>query len=114
LQDGLNDLRGIRRGAYDPKWDWHAQNRLMVVALTEKSYDMNYSWGIGTHSNKQGGAMLPEMLRCSGAIIRIPTTRTMTVTANFSFRGQLNRSGYRVGTVVSVTDIADLQSSRGS
>ena len=25
--------------------------------------DMNYCWGIGTHSNKQGGAMLPEMLR---------------------------------------------------
>ena len=65
LQDGLNDLRGTRRGtvAYDPKWDWHAQNRLMVAALTEKGYDVNYCWGIGTHSNKQGGAMLPEMLR---------------------------------------------------
>ena len=24
---------------------------------------MNYCWGIGTHSGKQGGAMLPEMLR---------------------------------------------------
>jgi enterochelin esterase family protein len=24
---------------------------------------VNYCWGIGTHSNKQGGAMLPEMLR---------------------------------------------------
>lgn len=65
LQDGLNDLRGTRReeAPYDPKWDWHAQNRLMVAALTEKGYDVNYCWGIGTHSNKQGGAMLPEMLR---------------------------------------------------
>ena len=65
LQDGLNDNRGTKRGttAYDPKWDWHAQNRLMVAALTEKGYDVNYCWGIGTHSNKQGGAMLPEMLR---------------------------------------------------
>jgi enterochelin esterase-like enzyme len=65
LQDGLNDLRGTRRGTkpYDPTWDWHAQNRLMVAALTEKGYDVNYCWGIGTHSNKQGGAMLPEMLR---------------------------------------------------
>lgn len=65
LQDGLNDNRGTRRGKaeYDPKWDWHAQNRLMVTALTEKGYDVNYCWGIGTHSNKQGGAMLPEMLR---------------------------------------------------
>ena len=35
----------------------------MVAALTEKGYDVNFVWGIGTHSNKQGGAMLPEMLR---------------------------------------------------
>lgn len=64
LQDGLNDNRGRRRdGSYDAKWDWHAQNRKMVEALTAKGYDVNYCWGIGTHSNKQGGAMLPEMLR---------------------------------------------------
>lgn len=65
LQDGVNDLRGTRRGTkpYDPTWDWHAQNIKMVAALTEKGYDVNYCWGIGTHSNKQGGAMLPEMLR---------------------------------------------------
>lgn len=64
LQDGLNDNRGRRGdGSYDPKWDWHAQNRKMVEALTAKGYDVNYCWGIGTHSNKQGGAMLPEMLR---------------------------------------------------
>ncbi len=64
LQDGLNDNRGLRRGGnYDPKWDWHAQNRKMVEALTEKKYDVNYVWGIGTHSNKQAGAVMPEMLR---------------------------------------------------
>jgi enterochelin esterase family protein len=64
LQDGMSDNRGRRRGGgYDPKWDWYAQNRLMVEALEEKRYDVNYVWGIGTHSNKQGGAMLPEMLR---------------------------------------------------
>ncbi len=65
LQDGVNDNRGRRRGtsAYDPNWDWHAQNIKMVAALTEKGYDVNYCWGIGTHSNKQGGAMMPEMLR---------------------------------------------------
>jgi enterochelin esterase-like enzyme len=65
LQDGVNDLRGRRRsgGGYDPQRDWHAQNIKMVAALTEKGYDVNYCWGIGTHSNKQGGAMLPEMLR---------------------------------------------------
>ncbi len=65
LQDGLNDNRGRRRGGsdYDPKWDWHAQNIKMAAALTEKGYDLNYCWGIGTHSNKQGGAIMPEMLR---------------------------------------------------
>jgi enterochelin esterase family protein len=67
LQDGLNDNRGIRnRGGvqtYDPNWDWHGQNIKMVEALKEKGYDFNYTWGIGTHSNKQGGAIMPEMLR---------------------------------------------------
>lgn len=67
LQDGLNDNRGLRgEGAgaiYNPDRDWHAQNLKMVAALTEKGYDVNFTWGIGTHSNKQGGAILPEMLR---------------------------------------------------
>jgi enterochelin esterase family protein len=64
LQDGVNDNRGLRRdGTYDPTRDWHAQNLKMVEALTEKKYDVNYVWGIGTHSNKQGGAIMPEMLR---------------------------------------------------
>jgi len=83
LQDGLNDNRGTRRPppnaaanpapsaaaaaptapAYDADRDWHAQNIKMAAALAEKGYDMNYTWGIGTHSNKQGGAILPEMLR---------------------------------------------------
>lgn len=65
LQDGLNDNRGHRRNSsnYDPTWDWHAQNIKMVAALTQKGYDLNYCWGIGTHSNKQGGAIMPDMLR---------------------------------------------------
>ena len=67
LQDGMNDNRGRGRrggeGKYDPQRDWYAQNRLMLAALTEKKYDVNHCWGIGTHSNKQGGAIMPEMLR---------------------------------------------------
>jgi enterochelin esterase-like enzyme len=67
LQDGVNDNRGLRgKGPdahYDPAWDWHAQNLKMAAALTEKKYDLNYTWGLGTHSNKQGGAIMPEMLR---------------------------------------------------
>jgi enterochelin esterase family protein len=67
LQDGLNDNRGLRgkgeNAKYDPNWDWHAQNIKMAKALTEKKYDVNYTWGLGTHNNKQGGAIMPEMLR---------------------------------------------------
>jgi len=65
LQDGLNDNRGVGRGggAYNPARDWHGQNIKMVEALTAKKYDVNYVWGIGTHSHKQGGAIMPEMLR---------------------------------------------------
>ena len=67
LLDGVNDNRGVRGGApdaaYDPERDWHAQNIRMLAALTEKGYDVNYCWGIGTHSQKQAGAALPEMLR---------------------------------------------------
>lgn len=65
LQDGVNDNRGHRRNSssYDATWDWHAQNIKMVAALTQKGYDLNYCWGIGTHSNKQGGAIMPDMLR---------------------------------------------------
>lgn len=67
LQDGVNDNRGLKgEGAaaiYTADRDWHAQNLKMVAALTEKGYDVNFTWGIGTHSNKQGGAILPDMLR---------------------------------------------------
>ncbi len=67
LQDGVNDNRAVRgEGAdatYTPDRDWHAQNLKMLAALTEKGYDVNFTWGIGTHSNKQGGAIFPDMLR---------------------------------------------------
>jgi enterochelin esterase family protein len=63
LQDGANDNRGSRNGTYDPKWDWYTQNRKMAAALTEKGYDLNFTWGLGTHSGRHGGAIMPEMLR---------------------------------------------------
>ena len=34
-----------------------------MQALSEKGYDLNYPWGIGRHSQKHGGAILPEMMR---------------------------------------------------
>jgi enterochelin esterase family protein len=63
FQDGRNDNRGSRRGEYDEKWDWFKQNVRLVEAMTEKGYDVNYSFGIGKHSQQAGGAMLPEMMR---------------------------------------------------
>ena len=64
LQDGRNDNRGMRRnGNYDPTWDWFLQNVRLKDALVEKGYDVNYSWGIGRHSQKGGGPMIPEMMR---------------------------------------------------
>jgi enterochelin esterase family protein len=67
LLDGVNDNRGVRGSdpgkKYDPERDWHAQNLRMLSALSDKGYDVNYCWGIGSHNQKQAGAMLPEMLR---------------------------------------------------
>jgi enterochelin esterase family protein len=64
LQDGRNDNRGVGRGGnYDETRDWFLQNVRLMRALTEKGYDVAYSWGIGRHSQKHGGAILPDMLR---------------------------------------------------
>lgn len=64
LQDGRNDNRGQRRdGQYDETRDWFAQNVRLMKALTAKGYDINYTWGIGRHGQKQGGAIFPDMMR---------------------------------------------------
>lgn len=63
FQDGRNDNRGQRNGTYDEKWDWYKQNVRLVEAMTDKGYDINYTWGIGQHSPRHGGAILPEMMR---------------------------------------------------
>ena len=64
LQDGRNDNRGTGRGGtYDERRDWFRQNVRLMQALSEKGYDLSYSWGIGRHSQKHGGAILPDMMR---------------------------------------------------
>ncbi len=64
LCDGRNDNRGIGRGgAYDEKRDWFLQNNRLMKALTQKGYDINYSWGMNNHGQKFGGAIMPEMMR---------------------------------------------------
>jgi enterochelin esterase family protein len=64
MQDGRNDNRGTGRGgAYNQNRDWFYQNVRLANALTKQGYDVNYAWGIGLHGQKQGGVILPDMLR---------------------------------------------------
>jgi enterochelin esterase-like enzyme len=65
LQDGRNDNRGVRStgGEYDATWDWFLQNVRLMEALRDKGYDVNYTWSIGKHGAKQGGPLVPEMMR---------------------------------------------------
>ena len=63
FQDGVNDNRALRGDRYDADRDWHLQNVRLVEAMTKKGYDVNYTWGIGLHGQKQGGAIMPEMMR---------------------------------------------------
>ena len=64
LQDGRNDLRGTRPGSeYDQTRDWFYQNVRLMKALTEKGYDVNYTWGMNKHGSKMGGQILPDMMR---------------------------------------------------
>lgn len=64
LVDGRNDNRGKRGDRpYDQRLDWFYQNVRMQQALTEKGYDVNYSWGIQQHGQKMLQAVFPEMMR---------------------------------------------------
>ncbi|HUP04534.1 MAG TPA: alpha/beta hydrolase-fold protein [Bryobacteraceae bacterium] len=64
LCDGRNDNRGQGRGGqYNPNRDWFYQNVRLMKALTEKGYDVNYSWGMNLHGSAFGGAILPDMMR---------------------------------------------------
>jgi len=64
LCDGRNDLRGqMPDGSYNPARDWFLQNARMLRALSERSYDLNYAWGMNKHGQKMGGAILPDMMR---------------------------------------------------
>ncbi|MBC8002633.1 MAG: esterase family protein [Opitutaceae bacterium] len=59
MQDGRND----NRRPDNLKRDWFYQNVRLKDALEKKDYDLNYTWGIGKHGQKQGVAIFPEMLR---------------------------------------------------
>jgi enterochelin esterase-like enzyme len=59
MQDGRND----NRRQDNLKMDWFYQNVRLKDALEQKGYDLNYTWGIGNHGQKQGGAIFPSMMR---------------------------------------------------
>jgi enterochelin esterase family protein len=59
MQDGRND----NRRPDNLKMDWFYQNVRLKDALEKKGYDLNYTWGIGNHGQKQGGAIFPGMMR---------------------------------------------------
>lgn len=59
MQDGRND----NRRPDNLNKDWFYQNVRLMKALTSKRYDLNYTWGIGNHGQKQGGAIFPEAMR---------------------------------------------------
>jgi enterochelin esterase-like enzyme len=64
LVDGRNDNRSLRAdGSYDQRRDWFYQNVRMEQALTEKGYEVNYSWGIQRHGQKMLQTVFPEMMR---------------------------------------------------
>jgi enterochelin esterase family protein len=64
LVDGRNDNRSLKEdGSYDQRRDWFYQNVRMQTALTEKGYDLNYSWGIQRHGQKMLQTVFPEMMR---------------------------------------------------
>ncbi len=59
MQDGRND----HRRPDNLKMDWFYQNVRLKDALEKKGYDLNYTWGIGNHGQKQGGSIFPGMMR---------------------------------------------------
>jgi hypothetical protein len=84
LQDGTNDLSNLTdTQGFKPEWtaltnehgNWHLANEQMLNALEYANvnadrhhasgprYDINHVWGDGNHSDKHGGAILPDMLR---------------------------------------------------
>ena len=103
LEDGRNDNRGARRGDgnYDEKRDWFLQNVRLCEALTEKGYDLNYSWGIGRHGQKQAGAICRRCCAgCGGIILSLPIRKTRWSAGSMSLHpnqasvsGRLRRAG---------------------
>jgi enterochelin esterase-like enzyme len=85
LQDGRNDNRGINRNnVYDEKRDWFLNNVRLMEALRDKGYDVTWQWGIGGHSQKHAGAILPDMMRWLWRDHEVSTDPTDSVERSFN------------------------------
>lgn len=83
LCDGRNDNRGMRGGKYDQTWDWFYQNVRLMKALTQKGYEVNYTWGMNNHGQKFGGVAMPEMMRWLWRDSPVSTDPTDTIERSF-------------------------------
>ena len=52
---------------------------------------MNYSWGIGGHNQKHGGAILPDMMRLG--VARPPVSTDVNDMVERSFQGAAKEEG---------------------
>ena len=84
--------RRPRTATYDERRDWFLQNVRLMQALTEKGYDVNYTWGIGRHGQKQGGAILPDMMRWLWRDHPVSTDPNDTVERSFNEPAPQGRS----------------------
>ena len=85
LWTGATTIAGSARdGTYDQTRDWFYQNVRMQQALTEKGYDVNYSWGIQRHGQKMVRTVFPEMMRWLWRDHAVSTDPNDTVERSFN------------------------------
>ncbi|HUD48705.1 MAG TPA: alpha/beta hydrolase-fold protein [Candidatus Baltobacteraceae bacterium] len=94
MQDGRND----NRRPDNLKWDWFYQNVRLMKALTNKGYEVNYSWGIGNHGQRQGGAIFPDMMRWLWRDQPVSTDPNDTVERSFRAAAPASEAVAKPGT----------------
>jgi gluconolactonase len=64
MQDGSHDhIVPAEPYGFDFAGSWPINNEVMYQALQYAGYDVKFVMGTGTHSTKQGGAIMPDALR---------------------------------------------------
>ena len=83
LQDGRNDNRQPSRRERSEQQRLVLSEREIGRGADEEECDVNYTWGIGNHGQKQGGAIFPEIMRALARCAKVSTDRN---TVERSFR----------------------------